>query len=74
MRMHFNSIPIKNLDSLPFYAWQVITLKLPHREVDLAFKDESEQNDFVRALIYQTNTIDGMANSGKYLTDAILAH
>tara|TARA_B110000285_G_scaffold228019_1_gene290308 strand:- start:2024 stop:2425 length:402 start_codon:yes stop_codon:yes gene_type:complete len=40
MRMHFNSLPIKHLESLPFYAWQCVTLKLPHREVDIAFKDE----------------------------------
>jgi hypothetical protein len=71
--MHFNSLPTKNLDSLPFYAWQCITLKLAHREVDLAFKDEIEQNDFVRALIYQINTVDGAANSGKTLVGAIVA-
>ena len=47
---------------------------MPHREVDLAFKDEKQQNNFVRALIYQINTVDGAANSAKNLTDAILSH
>ena len=48
---------------MPFFAWQCLTIKLKHRDIDLVFKDEQDHNNFVKFLIYNMNTIDGTVDS-----------
>ena len=40
LRKHINSMTRSELDKLPFYSWNCITLKLARRDVDLVIKDD----------------------------------
>jgi hypothetical protein len=53
LRKHLNSLDIKAYRSgnFPFYAWQCITLQLPHRDVDLVIKEDKDMNDFLTIII-----------------------
>jgi hypothetical protein len=42
MRKYINQMNKADLDSLPFYSWQCITLKLDNRDIDLVIKDEKD--------------------------------
>lgn len=53
----------QNNESMPFFAWQCLSLKLNHRDVDLVIKNQKEQNNLVKYLLYNLNTIDGNVNS-----------
>lgn len=50
-------------ESMPFFAWQCISLTLSHREVDIVIKDEKDQNNLVKYILYKMRTIDGRAGS-----------
>lgn len=65
LRKHLNSLDTKayNSGNFPFYAWQCITLQLPHRDVDLVIKDDRDMNDFLTLVIRSMETVDGGANS-----------
>ena len=51
-------------DSMPFFAWQAISIKLKDKEIDISIKNERTQNNFVKYLLYKLNTLEGIANSG----------
>ena len=40
MRKHFNMMTHRELNRIPFYCWQCITLELKDRDIDLVIKDE----------------------------------
>jgi len=61
----------QNKESMPFFAWQCLSITLSHRDVDLVIKDEKEQNNLVKYLIYKLNTIDGRAGSAKPILDIL---
>ena len=63
LRKHISCLHDQQIEKLPFYAWQCISLTLKHREVDFVFKDEIQQNKFVKYLIYRMKTIDGRKES-----------
>ena len=48
---------------MPFYAWQCLSLRLSHRDVDIVIKNQKDQNNFVKYLIYNMNTSNGYADS-----------
>ena len=52
---------------MPYFAWQCISLTLSHREVDIVIKNEKEQNNLVKFLLYKLNTVDGKAGSANKL-------
>lgn len=58
---------------MPFFSWQCISFQLAHREVDLVIKNEKQQNNFVKFLIYKLNTIDGKKNSAERILNALNA-
>jgi|TARA_B110000285_G_scaffold127678_1_gene143872 hypothetical protein len=63
-RKHINSIDsIQELQNLPFFAWDCITLILSHREVDLVIRNEAEMKILLQFLIYRLKTLDGNKNS-----------
>lgn len=39
LRKHINSLSNQDLNKLPFYSWECITLELKNRNVDLVIKD-----------------------------------
>ena len=56
---------------MPYFAWECLTIRLNHRDVDLVFKTESDQNQFAKFLIYNLNTLDGNLNSAQPLLNAL---
>ena len=56
---------------MPFFAWECLTIRFSHRDVDLVFKSEADQNQFAKYLIYTLNTIDGSLNSAQPLLDVL---
>ena len=56
---------------MPCYAWQCLSLTLAHRDVDIAFKSQKEQNNFVKFLLYKMNTIDGIRDSATGVIKAL---
>jgi len=59
MRKHINEQLRENLDKLPFFAWNCITIKLNNRDVDLVIKDENQMVIFIKFLIFKMRTLDG---------------
>ena len=68
LRKHLNSLDIKdyNAGKFPFFAWQCITLQLPHRDVDLVIKDDKDMDQLLTLIIDSMETVDGNQNSQKY--------
>ena len=65
LRKHISYMPKAYLTakSMPFFAWQCISLTLAHREVDIVVKDDKDQNNLVKYILYKMRTIDGRAGS-----------
>ena len=59
LRKHINCLRDEQIDHLPFYTWQCISLKLKHREVDLVIDDEEQMNLLVKYLLIKMESIDG---------------
>jgi hypothetical protein len=73
LRKHLNSLDIKEYKAgkVPFYAWQCVTLQLPHRDVDLVIKDDRDMDHFLMVLIHWMRTVDGNAKSITYVENKI---
>lgn len=63
LRKHINSQTRTELDKVPFYSWNCITLKLGRRDVDLVIKDDKQMQLFLKFLIYSLKTLDGVKGS-----------
>jgi hypothetical protein len=72
MRKHINSTPLKNLNEIPFFSWNCLTLQLKNRDVDLVIKDEKTMFKFLHFLIYNMKTIDGNRGSAVTILEAML--
>ena len=74
LRKHMNSYNVSeyNSDSIPFYAWQCVTLQLVHREVDLVIKNEKDMDDLLKVVVQAMDTVDGNKDSAKTIKKAIL--
>lgn len=59
LRKHINCLRDDQMDNLPFYSWQCLSLKLKHREVDLVICDEQQMNLLVKYLLIKMESIDG---------------
>lgn len=60
------------IENVPFYSWQCLTLQLGHRDVDLVIKNEKDMDDILRVLVQDLNTVDGQRDSQDIVTDKIL--
>lgn len=66
LRKHVNCLnKEREIESLPFYSWQCLNLRLEHREVDLVVREQSGLNLLVQYLVAKMNTLDGMRGSAK---------
>ncbi len=69
-RKHINQLP--NIDvmknSMPFYAWQCLSIQLPTRSVDLVIFEEKDMIAVISLLIWKTKTINGVAGTARELT------
>ena len=61
LRKHVNMTPSGELNNLPFYCWNCITLLLPHRcgDVDLVIKSETHMRIIIKLLVHSLRTING---------------
>jgi hypothetical protein len=67
LRKHINSMEHKELEHLPFYAWQCITLQTNRRDVNLVIKDQKDMQILLEFLIISLRTIDGVRDTAKNL-------
>lgn len=64
LRKHFNALSRDELNTVPFYSWQCITLALPNRDVDLVIQSEKHMSYFLKYLVSEMETVDGRRGSG----------
>ena len=63
LRKLTNNMESQDLDNLPFFSWNCLTLCLENRDIDLVIHDEAEMVKILKFLIYKLNTVDGVAGS-----------
>jgi len=71
LRKHVNSLEKKELDFLPFYSWECLTLQLSHRDVDLVIRNESQMNCLLKLLIHSMRTMDGHKGTADKMLEAM---
>ena len=59
LRKHFNSLMREDLEDLPFYSWQCLTLVLQRREVNLVIPDKDQLEMLLKFLIHKMRTLNG---------------
>ena len=61
LRKHTLMMNKKDLENdAPFYAWNCLTISIKYKwDIYLIIKNESVMSDFLKLLIYKTETIDG---------------
>lgn len=65
LRKHINSMEAKDLDQLPFYAWECLTLRLARRDVNLVIKDQKDMQQIIEFLVISLQTLDGVRGTAK---------
>ena len=71
-RKHINSYPkASDLDHLPFYSWDCLTLQLKRRDVDLVIKNEKDMQTLILFLIYRLRTVDGSRGTASPLIEML---
>lgn len=73
LRKFINNLEKNELDKMPFYSWNCLTLSLKHRDVDLVIKDEKDMEYILKFLIMKLKTVDGMRGSALPLIEALNA-
>ena len=71
LRKHINSYARDQLDTLPFYSWECITLELEKRQVDLVIRNEAHMDMLLKFLISTLKTIDGRRKSAEPIINKI---
>ena len=67
LRKHFLSMSLDELNKMPFFSWQCITLQLKSREVNLVIPEDRDMNLLLKYLINKLSTIDGNRGSADKL-------
>ena len=52
-----------NRKSVPFYAWECLTIQLSNRHIHLVIRDETQMLNLICLLVYHINTVDGEKDS-----------
>ena len=77
VRKYLNEIePLEyqiNPQSIPFYAWNCITIQTQEKDLDLVIPKMAEMKKLVRFLSYATNSLDGHTDSSLTLQNKILS-
>ena len=55
----------KDLEELPFYAWECITICTDRRDVNLVIKDQKDMQMVLEFLIISLKTLDGVRDTAK---------
>ena len=59
MRKHINLLSKSDLNNLPLYSWECLSIETKDRTIDLVIKDQEDLFDFLYFLITKIQTIDG---------------
>jgi hypothetical protein len=63
MRKHVCLLGKDDLDKLPMYAWECLSIETKDRTIDLVIRDQQDMFDFLHFLITKIRTIDGNRGS-----------
>ena len=65
LRKHTISMDLEDLEKdAPFYGWNCITLSISHKwDIYLIIRNDRVMSDFIKLLIYKTETVDGVRGS-----------
>ena len=70
-RKHINNLQRQDLNRLPFYSWQCLTIQLEGRDIDLVVPDDRDMDKLLRVLIYNMKTVNGDRGSAVKLIEAL---
>lgn len=73
LRKHINSMDRLNIEKLPFFSWECISLEIKNRKIDLVIQDMYQMNLLLKYLIYKLETIDGKRYSAKPVLNHFIA-
>lgn len=71
LRKHVNMMNDKELEEIPFYSWNCLTLCLERRDIDLVIKDEHDLKKLLQFLIFKLKTQDGVRDSAVDMIDVL---
>ena len=63
MRKYINNLDRGELEKIPFYSWECLTIETIHRSIDFVIRDQLQMNMLLKFLIYELKTIDGSKDS-----------
>lgn len=63
----------KELEHIPFYSWECITLLLEEHEIHLVIAHEKMMDLFIKFLIHTINTVDGQKNSAIKIKETLVS-
>lgn len=69
LRKHIINSDLEDMDKLPFYSWNCLTLQMSHRDVDLVIRDDRDMEKVIKFLIYSLKTLDGSKDTATKLID-----
>jgi len=61
----------KQLEEIPFYSWNCLTLCLERRDIDLVIKDEYDLKKLLQFLVFKLKTQDGVRDSAVQMIDIL---
>lgn len=65
LRKHINSMDVKDMENLPFYCWQCLTISTEERDVNLVIKDQKDMQMVLEFLIISLKTLDGIRDTAR---------
>ena len=68
-RKHINGLKKSQLEHLPFYSWQCITLQLSNRDIDLVIPHDPDMNMLLKLLNYKMCSLNGAKDTAKKLIE-----
>jgi hypothetical protein len=67
MRKHINLLTKNDLDNLPLYSWECLSIETKHRTIDLVIKNQEDLFELLYFLISKIQTIDGNRGSANIM-------
>lgn len=55
-----NKSQMQDLNTLPFYAWECITLRFSYRDIDFVIQNDTNMQIFIEFLLYELKSADGL--------------
>ena len=71
LRKYVISTNAEDMENLPFYSWNCLTLQMDHRDVDLVIRNDNDMEKILKFLIYSLKTLDGAKDSAKKLIEQV---